>query len=195
MCVSECSCVRTVSDLLGEFSHFSAATWLSWAAFGLEQSRSDLHLQFAAYPHLSCLQITQSHLAEMLSEQNCSCRSKHLGITTSKVATFEGFLLTERRQPPGWVAFWSKNTFAGRFSEIVYVCWILDSHFWEPLSEQNALPTFFCKAAFYMWPAGTVGDLWGEFSHYSALQFPCLSVQIEPHTSDQRSGVDKCSDV
>ena len=33
VCVSECSCVRTVSDLLGEFSHFSAATWLSWAAF------------------------------------------------------------------------------------------------------------------------------------------------------------------
>ena len=63
VCVSECSCVRTVSDLLGEFSHFSAATWLSWAAFGLEQSRSDLHLQFAAYPHLSCLQITLSHLA------------------------------------------------------------------------------------------------------------------------------------
>ena len=126
VCVSECSCVRTVSDLLGEFSHFSAATWLSCLPLG--QSRAgQTCIRRSQHIHIwerLFLQITQSHLAQLLSEQNCSCRSEHLGITTLKVATFEGFLFTERRQPPGWVAFWRRNTFAGRISEIVYVYWI-----------------------------------------------------------------------
>ena len=79
VCVSECSCVRTVSDLLGEFSHFSTATWLS--CLPLSQSRAGqsciCHSQLIHIWGRLSLQITQSHLAEMLSEQNCSCRSKH----------------------------------------------------------------------------------------------------------------------
>ena len=173
VCVSECSCVRTVSDLLGEFSHFSAATWLSCLPSG--QSRAGqtcicrsqhIHIWERLF-----LQITQSHLAELLSEQNCSCRSKskHLGTMYHfKNGHFWGILCRSNLRD--------------------CVC-ILDSHFWESSSEQNILPIFICKSAPNIWPAGAVGDLWGEFSRYSELQVPRLCVQIEPHITDQSSCV------